>query len=93
MKPHAYIVGVGPGTSEFLTLRARDRIFRSEVVLGWDLDLLRAKDFLSGKEIYLQDVKNYREVAREVAEKFRHTETRVAILRVGDPGGPGTIGS
>jgi hypothetical protein len=29
MKPQAYIIGVGPSTSEFLTERARDRIARS----------------------------------------------------------------
>ncbi len=85
MKPQAYIVGVGPGGSDFLTERARDRIARSQIVLGWDLDLLPAKDLLAGKEIYLQNVKNYRELALEVAGKFRHTEARVAILRIGGP--------
>ncbi len=85
MKPQAYIVGVGPGTRDFLTERARDRIARSQAVLGWDLDLLPAKDLLAGKEIYLQNVKNYRELALEAAEKFRHTDARVAILRIGDP--------
>jgi cobalt-precorrin-7 (C5)-methyltransferase len=85
MKPQACIIGVGPGASEFLTERARDRIARSQVILGWDLDLLPAKDLLVGKDVYLQNVKNYREVALEVAAKFRDTETRVAILRIGDP--------
>jgi cobalt-precorrin-7 (C5)-methyltransferase len=85
MKPTAYIIGVGPGSSEFLSDRARDRIRRSQVVLGWDLDLLPARDLLTGKEVYLQDVRNYREAAKEVAEKFRDTDAAVAILRVGDP--------
>lgn len=85
MKPKAFIIGVGPGSSEFLSERARERIRRSQVVLGWDLDLLPAKDLLAGKEVYLQDVRNYREAARQVAEKFRDTDTSVAILRVGDP--------
>lgn len=85
MKPTAYIIGVGPGSREFLGDRARDRIRRSQVVLGWDLDLLPARALLAGKEVYLQDVRNYRETAREVAEKFRNTRAAVAILRVGDP--------
>jgi cobalt-precorrin-7 (C5)-methyltransferase len=85
VKPQAYIIGVGPGSSEFLSERARDRLRRSKVVLGWDLDLLPARDLLTGKEVYLQDVRNYRETAKEVAEKFRDTDAAVAILRVGDP--------
>ncbi len=85
MKPKAYIIGVGPGSSDFLSERARDRIHRAQVILGWDMDLLPAKDLLTGKEIYRQDVKNYREAAKEVAEKFKDTDTAVAILRVGDP--------
>jgi cobalt-precorrin-7 (C5)-methyltransferase len=85
MKPKAYIIGVGPGASEFLSGRARDRICRSQVVLGWDMDLLPAQDLLDGKEVHLQDVRNYRESATLVAEKFRDTDATVAILRVGDP--------
>lgn len=85
MKSKAYIIGVGPGSGDFLSERARDRIRRSQVVLGWDLDLLPAQDLLADKEVYLQDTKNYRKVAKEVAEKFRDTDTAVAILRVGDP--------
>lgn len=85
MKPTAYIVGVGPGTSEFLNDRARDRIARSQVVLGWDLDLLPARHLLAEKEVHLQDVRNYRQVAKEVADRFRHTNTTAAILRIGDP--------
>ncbi len=85
MKPQAYIIGVGPGGSDFLTERARDRIARSHAILGWDLDLVPVKGLLAGKEIYLQSVKNYRQVAFEVAARFRTAGARVAILRIGDP--------
>jgi len=85
MKPKAFIIGVGPGSCDLLSERARERLRRSQVVLGWDLDLLPAKHLLAGKEVYLQDVRNYREAASQVAEKFRGTDTSVAILRVGDP--------
>ena len=85
MKPQAYIIGVGPGGSDLLTERARDRIARSQAVLGWDLDLVPAKGLLAGKEIYLQNVKNYREAAYEVAGRFCTMGAQVAILRIGDP--------
>ena len=85
MKPKAFIIGVGPGSREFLSIRARERIRSSQVVVGWDLDLLPAEDLLAGKEVYLQDVTNYREIAREVAGKFRETDASVALLRMGDP--------
>lgn len=85
MKPHAFIIGVGPGSSDFLSARARDRILRSQVIVGWDLDLLPAENLLAGKEIYLQDVRNYRQIAEQVAAEFRDSDKSVAILRVGDP--------
>jgi cobalt-precorrin-7 (C5)-methyltransferase len=85
MKPNAYIIGVGPGASDLLSDRARDRIARSRVILGWDLDLLPAQHLLAGKEVHLQDVRNYQQLAKEVADNFRHTDAAVAILRIGDP--------
>jgi cobalt-precorrin-7 (C5)-methyltransferase len=85
MKPKAFIIGVGPGSREFLGDRARDRIVRARVILGWDLDLLPASDLLADKDIYRQDVTNYRRIAQAVADKFRNSETAVAILRLGDP--------
>jgi cobalt-precorrin-7 (C5)-methyltransferase len=85
MRPHAFIIGVGPGSSDLLSTRARDRILQSQIIVGWDLDLLPARDLLAGKEIYLQDVRNYRQIAKQVAAQFRDSDKSVAILRVGDP--------
>ncbi len=85
MKPKVFIVGVGPGSRELLSDRARDRIGRAQVILGWDLDLLPANDLLSNKDVYLQNATNYREIAKQVADKFRNSAATVAILRIGDP--------
>ncbi len=84
-KPRMCIVGVGPGNAQYLTEKARAAITASEIVLGWDLDLLPVKDLLQGKEIFVQNVTDYREKARRVAQLARETGKTVAIPRIGDP--------
>lgn len=85
LKPKVYIVGVGPGSPDFLTDRARRAIESAEIVLGWELDLLPIRGLVGSKEVYVQDVHNYREVAEGVANLARRTGRVVAIPRVGDP--------
>lgn len=84
-KPKAYVIGVGPGSPEYLTDRARNAIRSAEVVLGWELDLLPIKRMLNDKEVHLQNVSNYTDVAKRVAKLALKARKTVAVLRVGDP--------
>jgi len=84
-RPKVYIVGVGPGSPEYLTIRACDAIRSSEIVLGWELDLLPIKGLLGDKEVHMQKVSNYREVAKNVAKLALKAGKVVAVPRVGDP--------
>lgn len=80
-----YIIGVGPGSSKYLAEIANEKIKEADIVVGWGLDLLPVEGLIKGKEIYLQSVDNYVEVAEKVAEEARNTDKTVAVLRVGDP--------
>lgn len=55
----AALVGVGPGSPELVTPAARRAVESADIVLGWDLDLKPVEDYLRGKKVFLQDVKNY----------------------------------
>lgn len=83
--PRAYIVGVGPGSPRYLTEEAREAIAASEMVLGWELDLLPVSELLQGKEVHVQNVTNYGELAGRVAQVAKKTGKTVAIPRIGDP--------
>ena len=83
--PKTYIVGVGLGSPKYLTDMAREAVRSSEIVLGWELDLFPIKDLLQNKEIHIQNVSNYTEVARRVAELAKKEGKTVAVARIGDP--------
>lgn len=80
-----FIVGVGPGSSDYLTERAKNAIKSADIVIGWDMDLLPIKDLINDKDIYLQDVHNYKDVIKKVAYISKKERKSVAIARVGDP--------
>ncbi len=81
----AYIVGVGPGAPEYLTREAERAIADADIVVGWEFDLLPARSLTVGKKVFLQNVKNYVQVARKAADEARQTGETVAVLRIGDP--------
>ena len=80
-----YIIGVGPGATKYLTAEAVGAIRESDIVVGWEFDLLPAESIIKGKKVFLQDVKNYVRVAGEAADGARKTGETVAVLRIGDP--------
>ncbi|GAH28637.1 unnamed protein product [marine sediment metagenome] len=80
-----YIVGVGPGSPKYLTREAEEAIREASVIVGWELDLLPARHLIDGKKIYLQNVKNYVQVAETAAKEARKSNETVAVLRIGDP--------
>lgn len=80
-----YIVGVGPGSKEYLTERAKKVIKMADLIVGWALDLLPVKELIKEKEVHLQDANNYGKVIQRVAKKVKRTGENIAVLRIGDP--------
>jgi len=84
-KPRVRIVGVGPGSKQYLTKAGEDAIRSSTAVLGWELDLHPAKQLLHDKIVYTQTVDNFKEVAKQAARETLRKGLDIAILRIGDP--------
>jgi cobalt-precorrin-7 (C5)-methyltransferase len=80
-----YIIGVGPGSPEFVTGAARKAIEEADIIAGWELNFLPVKTLLADKKVYLQDAGNYLKVAGDAADEARRSEKTVAIVRIGDP--------
>lgn len=81
----AALVGVGPGSPELVTPAARRAVESADIVLGWDLDLKPVEDYLRGKKVFLQDVKNYVRATRAAVREAKKRKAVLAIPRVGDP--------
>lgn len=84
-KLKAFLVGVGPGAAQLVTPEARKIISRSEIILGWDMDLLPIRDSIEGKKVFLQDVSNYEQATRAAVREAKRARKILAIPRVGDP--------
>jgi len=81
----AFLVGVGPGAAQLVTPEAREIISRSEIILGWDMDLLPVRDCVAGKKVFLQDVSNYMQATRAAVREAKRSHKLLAVPRVGDP--------
>ncbi|PSO06616.1 precorrin-6y C5,15-methyltransferase (decarboxylating) subunit CbiE [Candidatus Marsarchaeota G2 archaeon BE_D] len=80
-----FVVGVGPGSEDLVTPRAKKAISRAGIIVGWNLDLEPVRSLLDGKKLFIQSVENYRSVARAAAEEARGSGRDVVVLRIGDP--------
>ncbi len=93
MKRHGrlYLVGIGPGDLEQMTLRARQAIAESDVVVGYKEYLKQIEPLLGGKEVAVSGMGA--EVAR-VKDAFRLARQgrKVALVSGGDTGIYGMAG-
>lgn len=80
-----YIIGVGPGSAEWLTAAAEAAISKSDIILAWEWSLNPVKPLVTEKKVFFQDTKNYLQVEKDAAEAVKQSGQTVAVLRVGDP--------
>ena len=85
LKNKAYIVGVGPGSTGYLTKQAQVIIKEADIVVGWELNFLPVKPLIADKKVYLQEASNYIQVAECAADEARKQGKTVAVLKIGDP--------
>ena len=78
-------MGTGPGAPTYLTPEAERIIKEAPMLVGWEFNFLGVKSLIAGKKIYLQDAKNYMQVAERAADDARKQCLNVAVLRIGDP--------
>jgi precorrin-3B C17-methyltransferase len=90
-KGKLYVVGLGPGSHDHMTYRAKQVIEESEVIIGYDTYVSLVEDLIAGKEVYryamTQEVDRANQ-AIDLAEKGRI----VSVVSSGDPGIYGMVG-
>ncbi|WP_456472701.1 cobalt-precorrin-7 (C(5))-methyltransferase [Methanocaldococcus sp.] len=76
-----YLIGIGPGSKEYLTLSAIEKVSSSKYIIGSKraLSLFNIKD----KEVFT--LKNPVEDLKNTLSKINYKEETVAILSTGDP--------
>lgn len=78
-----YVIGVGPGDPELITLKGLKKISEAEVITGWGSVIERFSKYVEGKKVIPL---NYREEARLLEEVMSLArEKEVAFLNHGDP--------
>ncbi|MEW6044382.1 MAG: precorrin-6y C5,15-methyltransferase (decarboxylating) subunit CbiE [Thermoproteota archaeon] len=61
-------VGVGPGSSKYVTDVVRDAVRSSDIVIGYKYTLKTIESLLSGKEVYEITMRNQEEIYQKVAK-------------------------
>jgi precorrin-3B C17-methyltransferase len=81
-KGKLYIVGIGPGSVEHLTVRARDVLLASDYVIGNGTYLDQIASLLNGQEVIRSSMGKEVDRARRAVELAGHS--RVSIISGGD---------
>jgi precorrin-3B C17-methyltransferase len=91
LKGKIFVVGIGPGSAEHLTQRARTALYEADVIVGYKTYVNLIKCIAGGKEIVstgmTQEVERCK-AAIELAEKGK----KVAVISSGDAGIYGMAG-
>jgi precorrin-3B C17-methyltransferase len=90
-KGKLYVVGVGPGSHDHMTFRAKQVIEESEIIVGYDTYVSLVEDLIAGKEIYRYAMTQEVERANQ-AIGFAESGKVVSLVSSGDPGIYGMIG-
>jgi len=80
-----HVVGIGPGSHEHITPRARRVIEKSDVVVGYDTYLKLIPDLIAGKEVFSTGMTKEISRCRKAVELALEGK-RVAVVSGGDPG-------
>ena len=91
MKGKIRVVGVGPGSPEYLTQKARKAIELSDIVAGYDLCLNVVRDLTRDKEIIEMTWSNRNERLDDITREVISGKN-CSILRSGDPNFSGSSG-
>ncbi len=85
MEKKIYVVGIGPGGSDYMTPQAREAIERSDVVVGYTVYVELVKDLCEGKTV--RDTAMKKEVDRcKIALDYALRGKKVAFVCSGDAG-------
>ncbi len=86
-----YVVGVGPGSHDHMTYRAKEVIDESEVIIGYDTYVTLVEDLIAGKEVHRYAMTQEVDRANQAIE-FAEKGKIVSLVSSGDPGIYGMVG-
>ena len=86
-----YIVGVGPGSHDHMTFRAKQVIVESDTIVGYDTYVGLVEDLIQGKEIHRYAMTQEVERAKQCIELAQSGKV-VSLVSSGDPGIYGMAG-
>ncbi len=86
-----YIVGVGPGSHDHMTFRAKEVIEESDTIVGYDTYVTLVEDLIKGKDVYRYAMTQEVERAKQCIDLAQEGKT-VSLVSSGDPGIYGMAG-
>lgn len=86
-----YVIGIGPGGKEHLTIKAIDALKESEVIVGYKPYLDYVDDFIKGKETFTSGMTGEIERCKKAIEYAKSGKT-TSIISTGDAGVYGMAG-
>lgn len=85
-----YVIGIGPGSIENMTLRAKEAIAESDVIVGYTKYVDLIKPLIKDKEIFSTGMKGEEDRCREALKLSK--DNIVSIISTGDSGIYGMAG-
>lgn len=85
-----YVIGIGPGGLDEMTLRAVKAIEESDIIVGYTKYIEMVKDLIKDKEIFKTGMRGEEERCREALELSK--DRKVALISTGDSGIYGMAG-
>ena len=85
-----YVIGIGPGGLDEMTLRAVKAIEESDIIVGYTKYIEMVKDLIKDKEIFKTGMRGEEERCREALEQKK--KKKVALISTGDSGIYGMAG-
>ena len=78
-----YVIGVGPGSPEYLTLKAKNEIESADIVAGFKPALNTVREFVRGEIVEIPDYARESELLKYVADKSHNK--KCVFCCTGDP--------
>lgn len=86
-----YVIGIGPGGLDHLTIKAKKAIEESDIIVGYTKYITMVEPLLEGKEIFKTGMKGEEERCRKAIELAKDNKT-VSVISTGDAGIYGMAG-
>lgn len=85
-----YVIGIGPGGLEHMTLKAKETILNSDIIVGYTKYIDMVSELVDGKEVFKTGMRGEVERCKKALELSK--DKNVALISTGDSGIYGMAG-